>query len=54
MWKTKLCLRTNDQFELSVPEQIKLFKKSGLTDFLRVIQTVRIYPSTENLPMNWV
>lgn len=33
MWKTKLCLGTNDQFELSIPEQIKLFKKIGFDGF---------------------
>ena len=33
MWKTKLCLGTNNQFELSVPEQIKLFKKIGFEGF---------------------
>lgn len=33
MWKTKLCIGTNDQFELSVPEQIKLFKKIGFDGF---------------------
>ena len=33
MWKTKLCLATSDQFELSVPEQIRLFKKIGFDGF---------------------
>ncbi len=33
MWKTKLCIATNDQFELSVPEQIRLFKKIGFDGF---------------------
>ena len=33
MWKTKLCLGTSDQFEMSVPEQIRLFKKIGFDGF---------------------
>lgn len=33
MWKNKLCLATSDQFELSIPEQIKLFKRIGFDGF---------------------
>lgn len=33
MWKNLLCLGTNSQFELSVPDQIRLFKKTGFDGF---------------------
>lgn len=33
MWKNLLCLGTSSQFELSVPEQIRLFKKTGFDGF---------------------
>lgn len=33
MWKNLLCLGTSSQFELSVPEQIRLFKKTGFDAF---------------------
>ena len=33
MWKNKLCLGTNNQFDLSVIEQIKLFHKIGFDGF---------------------
>ena len=43
MWKTKLCLGTNNQSELSVPEQIKLFKKIGFEGFFTD------YPTREDI-----
>ncbi len=33
MWNTQLCLGTNDQFGISVEEQIRLFKKTGFDGF---------------------
>ena len=33
MYKTRLCLGTNGDFGISVPEQIKLFKKTGFEAF---------------------
>lgn len=33
MWKNLLCLGTSSQFELSVPDQIRLFKKTGFDGF---------------------
>ena len=33
MWKSKLCLGTSDQFELSTSDQIRLFKKIGFDGF---------------------
>ena len=33
MWKTKLCLGTGCQFDLPVPEQIRLFRKIGFDGF---------------------
>ena len=42
MWKRKLCIGTNDQFELPVPEQIRLFRKIGFDGFLPIIRAARI------------
>ncbi len=33
MWKTKLCLATNSDFEIPVEQQIRLFKKVGFDGF---------------------
>ncbi len=33
MYKTKLCLGTNEQFAISIEEQIKLFQKTGFEGF---------------------
>ena len=33
MYKTKLCLGTSSEFEISIEEQIKLFKKTGFDAF---------------------
>ena len=33
MYKTRLCLSTSEEFGISVPEQIKLFKETGFEAF---------------------